>query len=45
MPNPAPLPGVIHLPCRKCGGKREHLGTGRCWQCMTPDEQERYRHE
>lgn len=33
---------MIHLPCRKCGGLREHFGTGVCWDCMGPAEQERF---
>lgn len=45
MANPKPSPGVIHLPCRKCGGKREHFGSGVCWDCMGPAERERLAHE
>lgn len=42
--NPKPLPLVVHLPCRKCGGPREHLGTGMCWSCMTLEQRERFAH-
>lgn len=37
-----PHPGVIHIPCRKCGGQREHFGTGVCWDCMTLPERLRF---
>lgn len=45
MANPKPGLDVIYLPCRKCGGKREHFGSGVCWECMGPAERVRLAHE
>lgn len=39
--NPRPPPGIIRTPCLKCGGEREHLGIGVCWDCMGPAERAR----
>lgn len=41
---PAVIP-IIHTPCLRCKGPREHYGIGRCYACMTPAERDRYAHQ